>query len=141
MEETPDKTKETNADDAKDDDKGAELTKEVAVKNTAVEESAVEKPSAVVETRVERARVSTTQKPRRTTVKVVIVVAVVAVAATALVLWLFTRERGDAGRVVTAPRTVTLEQANADGAAAAPGEATLTISPDAAARAGIKVDA
>ena len=99
------------------------------------------KPTATVETRVERSRITTTPKPRRATRMVVIVVAVVAVAATALVLWLFTRERGGAGRVVTAPRTVTLEQANADGAAAAPGEPTLTVSPDAATRAGIKVEA
>src|SRR5205085_10890483 len=100
-----------------------------------------ETPTATVETRAERARVATTPKTRRTTRMVVIVVAVVAVAATVLVLWLFTRERGGAGRVVTAPRTVTLEQANADNTTAAPGEPTLTVSPDAATRAGIKVEA
>jgi len=107
----------------------------------ATTETVAETPNATVETRVERARVTATPKPRRATVKVVITVAVVAVAATALVLWLSTRERDGAGRVVTAPRTVTLEQANTDGAAAAPGEAMLTVPPDAAARAGIKVEA
>lgn len=95
---------------------------------------------AAVVKRVEHARVAT---PRRSSKTVVIVVALFAATAAALLLWWLNRSGGDAGRVVTAPRTVTFEQPSAPaiGTTAASGEATLTVTPDAATRAGVKVEA
>jgi len=67
------------------------------------------------------------------------VVAVVAVAAIALLLWLFI-PRGTGGRPVPAPRSIGPDQ-TASQTANTPGESTLTISPEQAQRAGIKVQA
>ncbi len=87
------------------------------------------------------------KEPRRVNTRVVIVVALFALAAAALLLWWVRREGGGAGRVVTAPRTVTFDQPGAGapgvggGAAPAPGEATLTVAPDVAARSGVTLEA
>jgi membrane fusion protein, heavy metal efflux system len=81
---------------------------------------------------------------RRSTTRAFIVVALFAAACAALLFWWLNRSGDGSGRVVTAPRTVTFEQPGAppSGAnVAAPGEATLTVTPDAAARAGVKVEA
>jgi membrane fusion protein, heavy metal efflux system len=83
---------------------------------------------------------------RRTNGTVIVVVATFAVAALALLLWWLARGRGEAGRVVTAPRSVGFGQSDSPGSVGEPhanatGEATLTIAPDAAARSGIKVEA
>jgi RND family efflux transporter MFP subunit len=111
----------------------------------AAKELTVEKTSEkTAETTVARARV-VSNGARRVNTKTVIVVALFAAAAAALVLWWLGRA-GGGGRVVTAPRTVSFDQPGAQGgaggaggaAAAAPGEATLTVTPDAAARAGIQ---
>lgn len=123
MEETPEKS---------------EPTEEVVVEQT-VEVT----PTAAVERRVEHTRVTA---PRRSRTRVVIIVAVFAAVAAALLLWWLGRAGGGSGRVVTAPRTVTFDQPDAGApasgtAAAAPGEATLTVAPDVAARAGVKVEA
>jgi RND family efflux transporter MFP subunit len=98
-------------------------------------------PGVAIEKRVERVRVV---RPRRVNTRAVIVVALFASAAAALLLWwLGVLGGGAAGRVVMAPRTVTFDQPGAPGgtAAAAPGEATLTVTPDVAARSGITVEA
>lgn len=123
MEETPEKSERTE-----------ELT---------VEQTAEATPTAAVVRRVERERVTTR---RRSNTRVVILVALFALACAALLLWWLNRPGGGgAGRVVTPPRTVTFDQPTAPagpgGAEAAPGEATLTVTPDVAARAGIKVEA
>jgi RND family efflux transporter MFP subunit len=90
-------------------------------------------------------RIEEVTTPRRSRTRVVIIVAVFALAATVLLLWWLNRSSGGSGRVVTAPRTVTFDQpdagAPASGNAAAPGEATLTVAPEVAARAGVKVEA
>jgi membrane fusion protein, heavy metal efflux system len=88
--------------------------------------------------RVERV---TTRRGARA--RVVIVVALFAAVCAALLLWWLKRPGGGAGRVVTAPRAVTFDQpgAPAAGTAAGPGEATLTVAPEVAARAGLKVEA
>lgn len=82
---------------------------------------------------------------RRANRTALVVVALFAAAALALLVWLIVRGRVDgAGRVVTAPRNVTFGQAESSGAGSAPmptGEATLTVAPDVAARAGIKIEA
>ena len=90
--------------------------------------------------RVEHSRVTTTRRSKTT---VVIIVAVFAAACAALLFWRLNRPGGDSGRVVTAPRNVNFDQATAPagGDAAAPGEATLNVAPEAAARAGVKVEA
>ncbi|MFL6256163.1 MAG: efflux RND transporter periplasmic adaptor subunit, partial [Pyrinomonadaceae bacterium] len=92
--------------------------------------------------RVEHARVT---MPRRSRTRVVIIVALFAAACVVLLFWWLNRSGGNSGRVVTAPRAVTFDQpeagAPASGTTAAPGEATLTVAPDVAARAGIKVEA
>lgn len=69
---------------------------------------------------------------------IVAVVAVVAVAAIALILWLFI-PRGRGGRPVPAPRTIGPDQTT-NQASNTSGEATLTISPEQAQRAGIKIE-
>lgn len=80
--------------------------------------------------------------PRRSRTKVVIVVALFAAACAALLFWWLGRAGGGAGRVVTAPRTVTFDRPGAPAdAPAAPGEATLSVAPEVAARAGIRVEA
>src|SRR4051794_8777757 len=95
-----------------------------------VEETATRTPEATAVTRVERSRVAA--RPRRFNSTVVIAVALFAAAAAALLFWWMSRANGDgAGRVVTAPRTVTFDQPPAQGSASAPapGEATLIVSP------------
>ena len=110
------------------------------VEERAVETSVTETPAGTIETRVERVRAAGTAR-RRANRTAVVAVAVVAVAGVALLLWWLGRE-GGAGRVVSAPRTVTFGPAgDAGGPAAAPGEATLTLPADAAARAGLRVEA
>jgi RND family efflux transporter MFP subunit len=104
-----------------------------------------EKKGLTVEQHVERSHVIATGK-RRVNSTVVIAVALFAVAATALLLWWLSRAGGEgAGRIVTAPRNITFDGPGAgtqgSGAVAATtGEATLTLSPEMAARAGIKVE-
>ena len=110
-------------------------------KETAVEKTVETTSGAETMTRVEHARVIS-KRPRRASTTTVIVVALFAVAATALLLWWLNRAGGGAGRVVTAPRTVTFDQPGApEGGAVPAGEATLTVAPETAARAGIKVEA
>jgi membrane fusion protein, heavy metal efflux system len=71
---------------------------------------------------------------------VVYAVAFVAVAALAFVAWWYTRaDGGAAGRAVPAPRSVTNIQAETGGAVAT-SEPTLTVSPEAAAGAGLRVE-
>jgi RND family efflux transporter MFP subunit len=72
---------------------------------------------------------------RRAKTAIVAVVAVVAIAAVAILLWRFI-PRGSGGRPVPAPRTVELDQSTSNTAE----ESTLTISPEQAQRAGIKIE-
>jgi membrane fusion protein, heavy metal efflux system len=108
-------------------------------------EGTEESKALTVETRVERERV-VSRAPRRVSARAVAVVALFALAAAALLLWwLGVPGGGGSGRVVTAPRSVTFDQPGAGpavGAAApAPGEPTLTVTTDVAARAGLQVEA
>jgi cobalt-zinc-cadmium efflux system membrane fusion protein len=124
MEETPEKS---------------ERTEEVAV-----EKAAETTPAAAVVERVGSVRVAA---PRRSRTRVVIVVALFAAACASLLLWWLLRAGGGgSGRVVTAPRNVAFDQPEAGATAGgtarpAPGEATLNVAPDVAARAGVKVEA
>jgi cobalt-zinc-cadmium efflux system membrane fusion protein len=88
-------------------------------------------------------RSTVTKTPRRPNGTALIVVALFAAAALALLLWWLARGRGEAGRVVTAPRTVTFGQSDsgAGNTTAPASEATLTINSDVAARAGVKIEA
>ncbi|HJQ34571.1 MAG TPA: efflux RND transporter periplasmic adaptor subunit [Pyrinomonadaceae bacterium] len=114
-----------------------------AEKELTVEKTVEVTPEATAVTRVERSRV--VSRPRRFNGTVVIVVALFAAAAAALLFWWLTRANdGGAGRVVTAPRTVTFDQpggAQGGVSTAAPGEATLNVPAEVAARAGVKVEA
>lgn len=91
--------------------------------------------------RVETAHVTTR---RRSSTSAFIVVAVFAAACAALLFWWLGRSGGGSGRVVTAPRNVNFNQPSAQAGdnvtAVTSGEPTLTIAPDAAARAGVKVE-
>lgn len=100
-----------------------------------------ETDGAVVETRASRSTLMKT--PRRPNTTALITVALFAAAALALLFWWFARERGGAGRVVTAPRSVSFGQPDSGtGNTTAPaGEATLTVNSDVAARAGVKIEA
>jgi RND family efflux transporter MFP subunit len=77
-----------------------------------------------------------TNRPRK--VAIVAVFAVIAVAGIALLLWLFI-PRGSGGRPVPAPRSIGPDQTT-DQAGNTPGESTLTIGPEQAQRAGIKIE-
>ncbi|HEU4597554.1 MAG TPA: efflux RND transporter periplasmic adaptor subunit [Pyrinomonadaceae bacterium] len=71
----------------------------------------------------------------------VAVVAVVAVAALALVVWWLSRAGGDgAGRAVPAPRSVSAPGTATEGVPLTTSEPTVTLSPEVAARSGIKVE-
>jgi RND family efflux transporter MFP subunit len=154
MKETPDKTEtpdETEAEEiwppvvsstiVETPSRVEERAAKANVTETSVTETTVtETPAATAETRAEHARVAATPG-RRVNRTALIAVALVAVACLALLLWWLRREEG-AGRVVSAPRAVAFgpsSPANANGAA--PAEATLTLQPDAAARAGLQVEA
>jgi RND family efflux transporter MFP subunit len=101
----------------------------------------VETPEAIVETSAVRSKVSAPK--RRANRTALIVVGLFAAAALALLLWWLTRSRDGAGRVVTPPRAVAFGPSEAGNvnATATAGEATLTIAPGVAARAGLKVEA
>jgi len=77
---------------------------------------------------------------RRRTIAIVAVVAVVAAAAIALLLWLLI-PRGNAGRPVPAPRNIGADQPSNQGNNASSEESTLTLAPEQAQRAGIKIEA
>jgi RND family efflux transporter MFP subunit len=70
---------------------------------------------------------------------IVALVVVVAIAAIALLLWLFV-PRGTGGRPVPAPRNIGADQTSNQGDTATSGEFTLTITPEQAQRAGIKIE-
>jgi membrane fusion protein, heavy metal efflux system len=115
-----------------------ERAEEPAAEQTVtVEESAVATRGVTVETRVERAGVAISSEGRRATTTTLVLVALFAAGAAALLFWWLGRGVGGAGRVVTAPRTVTFDQ---PGSPAADGEQVLTVAPEVAARAGIKVE-
>lgn len=81
-----------------------------------------------------------TRSPNRSrTIAMVAVVVVVAAAAIALLLWLFI-PRGNAGRPVPAPRNIGTDQTSNQGDNAPSGESTLTLAPEQAQRAGIKIE-
>jgi RND family efflux transporter MFP subunit len=92
--------------------------------------------------RVEQTRVPTRRRSSPTTL---IIVAVCAAVCAALLFWWLNRSSSGSGRVVTAPRNIAFDQPSAaaggTAAAPAPGEATLNVAPDVAARAGVKVEA
>src|SRR4051812_34101845 len=96
-------------------------------------------------TAVKRVEQTRAPPPRRSSTTALVIVAVFAAVCAALLFWWLNRSGGGAGRVVTAPRNIAFDQpgAPAGGAAAepAPGEATLNVAPDAAARAGVQVEA
>lgn len=80
--------------------------------------------------------------PRRASRTAVIAVAITAIVATALLLWwLSSRPEGNgAGRPVPAPRTIAIDQPNTGSATQPPAGGTLTLTPEAATRAGIRVE-
>jgi cobalt-zinc-cadmium efflux system membrane fusion protein len=98
--------------------------------------------AATRETRVEKLKVERAAPRRTNRTAVVAVVAVVALAVLAFLLWrTYSSGGGGGGRPVPAPRTVNVEQpGGAGGTGASTSEPTLTIPPEAAARAGIKVE-
>lgn len=91
------------------------------------------------ETKKETALATKGNSEKRTRkIAIVAVVALVAVATFALLLWLFI-PRGGGGRPVPAPRSIGPNQTT-DQASNTPGESTLTIGPEQAQRAGIKIE-
>jgi cobalt-zinc-cadmium efflux system membrane fusion protein len=101
-------------------------------------ETAVTDDKVVAATRVEEVR----SRPARRTnsTAVIAIVALAAVAGVALLLWLLRPDSG-AGRPVPAPRTIAIDQPAGQGNAAASTEPTITLAPEQAQRAGIKVEA
>ncbi len=96
---------------------------------------------ARVETRTRVEKTRRDGSGRRSKTAVVAVVAVTAVAALALVLWWLSREGGGgAGRAVPAPRSVSAPEVATGGGTVTTAEPTVTISPEVAARSGIKVE-
>jgi RND family efflux transporter MFP subunit len=81
-----------------------------------------------------------TRRPNRSrTIAIVAVVAVVSAAAIALLLWLII-PRGNAGRPVPAPRNIGPDQTSNQGNNAPSGESTLTLAPEQAQRASLKIE-
>jgi cobalt-zinc-cadmium efflux system membrane fusion protein len=114
----------------------SETNEQEREKRAAEDAGTVDRVSA--DERVEKAR----SRPMRRASKIarIAVVAVASIAGLAMLLWLL-RPGSGGGRPVPAPRTVNVEQPGNAGDAGAPtSEATLTIAPEAAARAGIKVE-
>lgn len=70
---------------------------------------------------------------------IVVVVAIVAVAAIALLPWQFI-PRGSGGRPVPAPRNIGADQTSNQENNPTSGESTLTLAPEQAQRAGIKIE-
>lgn len=87
-------------------------------------------------------RVKTARRLRGTDrTAVVAVVAVVAIAALVILVWWWRSRESGSGRPVPAPRsTVTVGQQDGNEAPTTPAEATLTITPEVASRAGIKIE-
>jgi len=80
------------------------------------------------------------QRPARTSNKaLLIVIAIVAVAGIGLVVWLL-KPRSNAGRPVPAPRSFPAEAARAQSNVGATANEMLTISPEEAQRAGLKLE-
>jgi len=91
------------------------------------------------ETKTENTSEADGHRQRRTrNIAVIGLVAFVAIAAIALLLWLFI-PRGGGGRPVPAPRSIGPAQAG-NQASGTPGDSTLTIGPEQAQRAGIKIE-
>jgi RND family efflux transporter MFP subunit len=76
---------------------------------------------------------------RRRIIAMVAVVAVLAASAIALLFWLFI-PRGSGDRPVPAPRTIGTDLTSNQGNNAPSGESTLTLTPEQAQRAGIKIE-
>src|SRR5215510_5059376 len=80
------------------------------------------------------------QRSARTSNKtLVIVIAIVAVAGIGLVVWLL-KPRSNAGRPVPAPRSLPAESAGAPSSVGATANEMLTINPEEAQRAGLKIE-
>ena len=120
----------------------SEKTEPEYEEKTVVETTEAPGGDATRETRVEKLKVGRAAPRRSNRTAIVAVVAVVALAALALLLWrTYVSGGSGGGRPVPAPRTVSVEQpGNAGGTGAATSEGTLTITPEVAARAGIKVE-
>lgn len=104
----------------------------------------VVKGTRIEESRTKETRVETPSR-RRVPVAVVAVVAVIAIAGLALAFWWWRGNSDGAGRPVPAPRTVAIDQpggattmTSANGATNT--EPTLSLAPEQAARAGIKIE-
>lgn len=81
---------------------------------------------------------SDNRRPRTKSAILIAIVAVVAIVGVAFVAWLV-KPSGNAGRPVPAPRSISSEPTNQSNTGA-PGEQTLTINPEEAQRAGIKIE-
>lgn len=68
------------------------------------------------------------------------IIAVLAIIVVAALIWWYAGARSGTGRVVPAPRTVPTPQTVTDSQANAPQEAVITLAPDVAERAGVKVE-
>lgn len=117
----------------------SETTEQKHEEASVATDAEAEKTTATTETRVAEEQV-TARRSNKTAV--VTIVAVVAIAGTSLLLWWLSRSGGNGeGRPIPAPRTITINQPGAgDAPPQAPAEATLTLAPEAAARAGIRVE-
>lgn len=82
-------------------------------------------------------------EPRKKSKKkfVFVIATVVVIVVTAIGLWRFRQEgQGNEGRAVSAPRNVAFNQTNDKSSNASLNEATITLSPEQAARSGIKIE-
>jgi len=94
--------------------------------------------SEQLEPKQTESKIRTSTKAHSAKTVIVAGVAVVAIGVVALLLWLFI-PRGSGGRPVPAPRSVMTDQTSSQ-ASNTPGESTLTIGPEQAQRAGIKIE-
>lgn len=113
-------------------------TKEPEHEKTTVENALTGDDKVVAERGVEEVRSRPARRANRAAI--VAIVAAVAIAGLALLLWLLRPGSNGAGRPVPAPRTIAIDQPAGPGTTPAT-EPTITLAPEQAQRAGIKVEA
>src|SRR5258705_10187459 len=101
--------------------------------NKEIRDERTESPGRTVEPATEK------RQARKKTTVLITIVAVIGIVGVAFVVWLL-RPRGNAGRPVPAPRSISTEQTNQSNADGTPREQTLTISSEEVQRAGIKIE-
>ena len=107
------------------------------LKTENIQSADLSQPASAEPIKVEKISVENEKTPVNRTIYIVGSVILVSVAA--LLIWLFV-SRGQAGRVITAPRNVTFNEPSGDNNSLTSSEQTLTISPEQLKAANLKIE-